>query len=228
MNNHRFNLLQWKDILNGETVFLIGNGPSLLQEDLSLLEGRFTIGMNRCFKLYDPTILIWQDKSLHFNNGIEQLRETRSIKVCRDSIDSFREFSNFSITRGNYSFNVSPHRLQGFGCTGAIAAQLAVSMGAGRLVLLGCDGKYGDYTDFYGNNDYHKPHTIINFNKAYRFIKEKCPVEVISCCSNSLWERKSLESVTKLMKNKKTRIQWISTFLLNSYILDRERNDAKR
>lgn len=213
MNNHRFNLSNWKGILNGETVFLLGNGPSLLQENLGLLNGLFTIGMNRCFKAYDPTILIWQDRGMYSNKGIDKIRETRAIKVCRDLIDNYKEFSNFSINRGNFSFNVFPHRLQGFGCTGALAAELAVSMGAGRLVLLGCDGKYGDYTDFYGNNTDHKPHTVINFERAYRFIKEKCPIEVINCCSNTLWERKNLEDITKSINNKKTRIQWISKFL---------------
>tara|TARA_B100001778_G_scaffold334491_1_gene346121 strand:+ start:10763 stop:11431 length:669 start_codon:yes stop_codon:yes gene_type:complete len=211
---HRFNIAQWKGILDGETVFLIGNGPSLIEENLGLLEGRFSIGMNRCFKVFDPTILIWQDRGMYANDGIEKIRLSKAIKVCRDSIDDHKEFNNFTISRGNFSFKVSPHRLQGYGCTGALAAQLAVAMGAGRLVLLGCDGKYGEHTDFYGNNPDHKSHTLLNFDRAYRFIQQQSPVEVISCCSNDLWERSNLEEVVNSLSDKKqTRIQWISKFL---------------
>jgi hypothetical protein len=37
------------DIHKGERCFIIGNGPSLQQTDLSLLKGEYTFGMNRFF-----------------------------------------------------------------------------------------------------------------------------------------------------------------------------------
>lgn len=209
-------------MLKGETVFLIGNGPSLLEEDLSFLDGRFSIGINRCFKLFDPTVLMWQDRGMYSDDGIDDIRKTKAIKVCSEQVDDHKEFSSFRISKGNFTFNVKPHRLQGFGCTGALAAQLAVAMGAGRLVLLGCDGKYGKYTDFYGNNSDHKPHTLANFTRAYKFLKDKCPIEVVSCCSNDLWKRKGLKEVSSSIRTpKRTRVQWMSIFLDSELSLPR-------
>lgn len=129
MNGYIFNLKKWKNILDGETVFIIGNGPSILEENLSLLDGRFSIGINRCFKIYDPTILFWQDREMYAKNELDQIRRTKAIKVCKDSINNNDEFSKFRVEKGNFSFDVLPQRLQGLGCTGALAAQLAVTMG---------------------------------------------------------------------------------------------------
>lgn len=42
-------LLRFKDIHRGERCFIIGNGPSLGNTDLSKLNGEFTFGMNRFF-----------------------------------------------------------------------------------------------------------------------------------------------------------------------------------
>ena len=211
---NRFNLAKWSNILEGETAFIIGNAPSLNDQQLGLLEGRFTIGMNRCFKAFDPTVLIWQDRGMYANDGIRDIRQTQAVKVCRDIIDDYREFSAFTLERGHFSFDVQPNRLRGFGCTGALAAQLAVSMGAGALVLLGCDGKYGKTTDFYGDNRDHQKHTLENFRRAYRFINDKCPIPVFSCSDNELWPQLELNEVVDMFDTpKRTRVQWLSTFL---------------
>lgn len=214
MSEIKYNLRKWSNILNGEPAFLIGNAPSLNNQNLGLLQGCFTIGMNRCFRLYDPTILFWQDRGMYKNNGIEEIRKSKSIKVCRDMVNDKNEFNAFKLNRGEYDFNATPNRLKGHGCTGAIAAQLAVAMGAGCLVLLGCDGQYGETTDFYGDNLEHKSHTLMNFKKAYKFIKEKCPIDVISCSESELWENRDLKEVIQsLSVKKKTRIQWVASLM---------------
>jgi len=41
-----------KDIHRGERCFLIGNGPSLRNTDMSKLKGEFTIGLNRIFLMF--------------------------------------------------------------------------------------------------------------------------------------------------------------------------------
>jgi hypothetical protein len=43
----------WRDRYQGERCFVIGNGPSLRQTDLSKLKGEFTIGMNRIYLAFD-------------------------------------------------------------------------------------------------------------------------------------------------------------------------------
>jgi len=214
MSEIKYNLRKWKNILNGEPAFLIGNAPSLIDQNLGLIEGCFTIGMNRCFKLIDPTILMWQDRGMYKDDGIEDIRKSASIKVCRDMVNDNSEFNSFKLDRGAYSFDVTPNRLRGHGCTGALAAQLAVSMGAGCLVLLGMDGQYGETTDFYGDNLEHKSHTLANFKKAYKFIKKECPIDIISCSDSELWERRGLEGVVQELNiSKRTRIQRVASLM---------------
>jgi hypothetical protein len=211
----RFNISKWANILEGEPVFIIGNAPSLNDLELGLLDGCFTLGINRCFKAYDPTVLMWQDRGMYASDGIDDIRQTQSIKVCRDTADDYKEFCEFKIQKGNFSFDIEQRgSLKGFGCTGALAAQLAVYMGAGSLILLGCDGKYGKTTDFYGDNPDHQKHTLDNFRRAYRFIHDQCPVPVISCSDNDLWPRQELgKAIESLNIQKKTRVQWVSVFL---------------
>ncbi len=46
-------LEKWRDRYQGQRCFVVGNGPSLRQTDLSKLEGEFTIGMNRIYLAFD-------------------------------------------------------------------------------------------------------------------------------------------------------------------------------
>jgi hypothetical protein len=46
------NLNKYKNIHQGKRCFIIGNGPSLKNTDLSLLKGEFTFGMNRIYLLF--------------------------------------------------------------------------------------------------------------------------------------------------------------------------------
>lgn len=43
----------WRDRYKGERCFIVGNGPSLQQTDLSKLEDEFTFGMNRIYLAFD-------------------------------------------------------------------------------------------------------------------------------------------------------------------------------
>jgi hypothetical protein len=45
-------LAEYKDIHHGRRGFIIGNGPSLKNTDLSLLQGEYTFGMNRIYLLF--------------------------------------------------------------------------------------------------------------------------------------------------------------------------------
>ncbi|WP_082390109.1 6-hydroxymethylpterin diphosphokinase MptE-like protein [Ornatilinea apprima] len=47
------NLARYKDIHRGERCFIIGNGPSLKNTDLSKLKGEYTFGMNRIYMLFE-------------------------------------------------------------------------------------------------------------------------------------------------------------------------------
>ncbi|MCI0854684.1 MAG: hypothetical protein J4N91_09695, partial [Chloroflexi bacterium] len=44
--------MAYRDRHRGERCFVIGNGPSLKQTDLSLLKEEFTFGMNRIYMIF--------------------------------------------------------------------------------------------------------------------------------------------------------------------------------
>ena len=46
-------LRKYKDIHRGERCFIIGNGPSLKQLDLTLLKNEYTFGMNRIYMAFE-------------------------------------------------------------------------------------------------------------------------------------------------------------------------------
>lgn len=190
-------LREWKYYLSGHPAFILGNAPSISAHNLDILKPYFTIGINRIFYIYDPTILLWQDKEVWVKDKKGVLKQ-RAIKVCRDEIDSKGLFANFSLSKGRFKFGSDPSRLHGRGNTGALAAQLAVAIGCSSIVLIGMDCKYSKgKTDFYGKNTDHKPYTLRMCNRAMKWIRDKSPVPVYNCSDNGLWEKRSLEDVVE-------------------------------
>ncbi len=197
--HQRYAVKQWCDRLVDVPAFILGNGPSLNEENVSLLADYFTIGINRAFYALDPTILIWQDIGL-WNTEYHKLHNTQALKVARDVADPRRIYYNFHLKGGHYKFDTTKsHILYGRGSTGPVAVQLAASLGCRPIILLGMDCKRGadGRSDFWGENPHWLPHTLDNCVLGLEFIKQKCPVEVISCSNNDLWERISLKNVLK-------------------------------
>jgi hypothetical protein len=50
-------LRTYKDIHRGKRCFIIGNGPSLNQLDLTLLKNEYTFGMNRIYMAFPDQLL---------------------------------------------------------------------------------------------------------------------------------------------------------------------------
>ena len=71
----------WVDSMKGQPVFIIGNGPSLIDKDIKFLEDYFTIGINRAFFKLDPTILMWQDLAL-WTKEKQSVSSLKAIKFC--------------------------------------------------------------------------------------------------------------------------------------------------
>jgi hypothetical protein len=103
-------LIEWKNILEGHPIFLLGNAPSISNEDLSILNPYFTIGINRIFFLYEPTVLFWQDREL-WNSNKKQILDSEAIRVCRDSSDPNNSFLNFSLATDPYKLKNETNRL---------------------------------------------------------------------------------------------------------------------
>lgn len=202
----RNSVRDWKNKLQGIPCFVLGNGPSLGDIDLSSLSPFFTIGINRIFYLFDPTILFWQDIEL-WHAEKKNILEQSAIKVCRDVADPQNRFYHFRITGGSYKIPDYPNFLYGRASTGPLAVQFAYILGCDPIILLGCDCKpRGNDTDFYGKNKHHFPHTMTNCRKGLEWIKKEIASKrvVYSCSDNDIFEKTNLNDIiNNLDKNHK-------------------------
>lgn len=193
----RFQIKTWVDKLISYPAFILGNGPSINENNLSLLNNWFTIGINRIHLAnFDPTLLLWQDISLWHTESYK-IHNLQALKVARDIADPKRIYYNFYLKPGPYKFEKTTHILNGSGSSGPLAVQLAYAMGCNPIVLLGMDCKpaHNGDTDFYGNNQFHSQRSLPNCNIGLEAIKKHCPVTIINCSNNELWTKNKLEDI---------------------------------
>jgi len=144
-----------KDIHKGQRAFIIGNGPSLRQTDLSKLRNEFTFGMNRIYLLFPelgftttyfasinelvieqfadeilalpmPTFLAWRSH-LHFPSNLP--------------IAHLPTFLYTSYTGPRFSKTVTGRVWEGATVTN-VALQLAFHMGFEKVILIGVDHNF--------------------------------------------------------------------------------------
>lgn len=206
-------LEKWKNLLEGETVFILGNGPSIKDQPLHLLDDYFTIGINRIFYLYDPTILFWQDLNL-WRSDKKNILSSKSIKVCRDHSDPQHNFINFNLKMNPSKFNYTPNVLHGRGSSSMLASELAVSLGCSSIVFIGVDCQYdGTKTDFYGINKDHRKHTLKLCKNTMKWVFEKCPIPIYNCGDVTYWPKLRLEDVLdRINPNKHNREHFDNLF----------------
>ena len=202
----RTTLRSWSMRMKGLPCFLIGNGPSLSDQPVRGIEPYFSIGVNRAFKLIDPTILMWQDIELWITER-KFLNKLKAVKYCRDVADPENIAYHFKLSNGGYKIPKDPLLLCGRGSTGPLAFQLACLLGCSPIILLGYDCKYrGKKTDFWGKNRFHKPHTLTNCSRGLKWIKatsDNNNIEIINCSDNDVFENRcSLDSAISQVKDK--------------------------
>lgn len=149
-----------KDKHQGERCFIIGNGPSLKNTDLSLLKDEVTFGLNRIYMLFDQigfatTYYVAVNKLV-----IEQCAHDIVNLPCpkfigwraRDLID-FTDDMMFLYSRSGPSFYTDITK--GI-CEGAtvtfVAIQIAYYMGFQKVILIGVDHSFTTQG---------KPHTTV-------------------------------------------------------------------
>lgn len=141
----------------GRSVFILGNGPSILSEDLSLLSGQVTIGMNAStllekkygfiqsyYCLSDARFIGHEEKRKYATTELS----SQTVRVVRKDLISH---DNPDLVDGTYYI---PHIARdGFSCdlglgfyygctTTMLAVQLAFYLGCVDIYLLGVDLRY--------------------------------------------------------------------------------------
>ena len=190
MNNNL--ILKWKDRLKGYPCFVVGNSPTLNKIDINIINNFFSIGINRAFFKFDPTILFWQDKELWLSEK-NKLLMSKSIRVCHPKGDPLKRFNHFDIKGSLFKRAESPSVLHGRGSSGPLAVQFAHALGCAPIFLIGMDCKIdGINTDFFGINKTWKPHTISLCKHGLDWILSEYNKEEVINISGSPEEVKSI------------------------------------
>lgn len=142
-----------KDSHHGERCFLVGNGPSLKQTDLSKLKGEFTFGFNRIFLAeaelgFKPSILV-SINDLVIEQSVDVLSALQMPKFfawrARKwlKMDENTHFIYTSYTGPGFSKDVTGRVWEGATVTN-VALQLAFHMGFEKVILIGVDHSFAN------------------------------------------------------------------------------------
>lgn len=153
INHHR--LESFKDKHLGERCFIMGNGPSLKNMDLSLLKNEVTFGLNRIYLMFDkmpsaPTYYVCVNELVleQFSTEIQALSMPKFLNWNRRSYfnldDPNISFIKLSLAlRDGFNQEVSRPFYSG-GTVTYVAIQLAYIMGFSTIVLIGVDHSFKD------------------------------------------------------------------------------------
>ena len=146
----RQKLRQWKDRFTGQKAVIVCNGPSLLDTDLSLLEGVFTFGLNKINLLFEKSSfrpscivsvnpLVLEQNADFFNQtdipiflgtaGIRHIHARQNVAFLH------------AVQERRFARDCTVSIFEGFTVT-YVALQLAFHMGFSRIALIGCDHNF--------------------------------------------------------------------------------------
>ena len=142
-----------KDSHAGERCFILGNGPSLKQTDLSKLKGEFCIGFNRIFLAaeelgFTPSILV-SINDLVVEQSTEEFKALQMPKFFSWRarkwlpMDEHTHFLYTSYSTPKFSTDVRGRVWEGATVTN-VGLQLAYHMGFKQAILIGVDHSFVD------------------------------------------------------------------------------------
>ncbi len=145
-------LLELRDCHRGQRCFIIGNGPSLRQTDLSLLKDEVTFGLNRIYLLFPElgfkTSCLVSVNDLVLEQCAEEIKALEMPKFITWrarrwlSNDPHTVFMDTDYTGlENFSADAAGRVFEGFTVT-YVALQLAFHMGFDEVILIGVDHNF--------------------------------------------------------------------------------------
>ncbi len=146
-------LRRFYNLHEGESCFIIGNGPSLNQMDLSKLNDYHTFGLNKIYLIFDkvelnlsyhvavnPFVIQQSSSELENLNCLSFLSFKAAHKVVKS-----QKHINFIITKSKFptqfQTNIQHYTFEGSTVT-YVAMQLAYCMGFSQVFLIGVDHNF--------------------------------------------------------------------------------------
>jgi len=175
----RFTNRQFSDVVpdnawRGKPCFIVGGGPSLRGFNWNLLKGRRTIGINRAFEKFEPTIIFSMDT--RFLNWLVNGEYAKRFSDGAVSYEKFKQSRAYKVWLATYTLSLPEeffivkvyinydHGLRAFTYTmekgighgnnsGYAALNLAMCLGADPIYLLGFDCSHSN-----GHSHWHAGH----------------------------------------------------------------------
>lgn len=238
-------LREFKNIHAGGTVFVVGNGPSLTPSDLDLIRDFPSFAMNRIGLIFDscewrPTYLVCTTTNISSESWRKDVEVARAEgmpfflwKNLTSEIKPDESTVLIDCDDGEHTHKtISPEtwsddpieRVSKFGTSMLVCLQLAVYMGASRIVLIGADLGFSNsfsqsilsrlrlhnyaqkldrnhFEPGYGSPGFPPPQLNLNMKKAHEIAAEACgrkDIELINASrggSLEVHQRLSLEAV---------------------------------
>jgi len=125
-------------IFLGDTIYIVGGGPSLKKLDFNLLKDKVVIAVNKAF-LHIPMaqVLYWSDTRF-FEWYSKEIEDFKGIKVTCRPQPKRNDIINL-LNTGKTGLETMSYGLRDGGNSGYAAINLAYHLGAKRIVLLGFD-----------------------------------------------------------------------------------------
>ena len=136
--NPKYEYGKVNEIWTGETIYLIGGGPSLKNFKWNSLQGKKTIAINKAIKFYNNAdVMYWTDGRVY--TWFE--KEINEFKGLKYTIRARSYPSNVTILKKGkkYGLELAKDTLSHGNNSGYAAINLAIHLGAKRIVLLGYD-----------------------------------------------------------------------------------------
>lgn len=148
----RKRMAEMYNIHRGERCFIIGNGPSLKQTDLTKLKGEYTFGMNRIYLLFPelgfPTTYFVSINDLVIEQCADEIAALPIPKfIAWHSNRHFQRFPEDMIflyttyTGPHFAYDMT-HRVWEGATVTNVALQLAFYLGFEQVILIGVDHNF--------------------------------------------------------------------------------------
>jgi len=181
-------IAQFKNRHAGKRLFILASGPSLSSHDLSKLDRRITMGLNRSLLVYPYTYYHCVLDQRLFDMYPEELKKTRQLFTLQDRPFGIR-LPNLAAEGFSWDLTEGIHT----GYTIAyFALQLAVYMGFAEVYYLGLDLKHDKgKTHFFGRDEVSANHENTEFPKMKRMMDfaaillKPHPIKVYNCSTNT-------------------------------------------
>jgi hypothetical protein len=180
-----------KPIWKGETVYLIGGGPSLKGFEWNRLKDKKTIAINKAVKFWpNADVMYWTDGRVW--TWLEE--DIKNYKGLKFTIAPRRYPDDVHLLRRGkkYGIETSPDCIAHSNNSGGAAINLAIHLGAKRIVLLGYDmgndGRVSHFHDGYPSNATGENIYKNQFMPAFEAIKEHLKgkdIQIYNACPTS-------------------------------------------